>query len=91
MPERESDLSDPTYDRFPEGLGLTDVMILPHYQVLKGRILHGLWLIEDVAVPDSMGKTFCALPDGSYVQMKDGKTEIRGKAFMIHDGHSSPM
>lgn len=91
QPERESDLSDPTYDRFPEGLGLTDVMILPHYQVLKDRTLQGLRLIEDVAVPDSMGRTFCALPDGSYVQLKDGKAEIMGKAFMIHDGHISPM
>jgi peptidase E len=86
QPEWEGDFEDPSYERFPEGLGLTDIMILPHYQLLKDQVLEGKRLIEDVALPDSMGRTFYALPDGSYVQLKDGKSEIVGEAYVIHDG-----
>ena len=33
-----------------------------------------------------MGKTFCAIPDGSYLFIKDGREELRGEAYMIRDG-----
>lgn len=86
QPEEPGDTTDPDYERFPEGLGLTDIMILPHYQLLKDQTLDGLRLIEDMALPDSMGRTFHALPDGSYVQIKDGVSQIVGEAYVIHDG-----
>ena len=91
QPEWPGDITDPDYERFPEGLGLTDISILPHYQILKDQTLDGLRLIEDVALPDSMGRTFCALPDGSYVQIRDGVSEIVGEAYMIHDVTISPI
>lgn len=86
QPEWEGDFDDPSYERFPEGLGLTDIMILPHYQLLKDQVLEGRRLIEDVALPDSVGRTFYALPDGSYVYIQDGKSQILGEAYEIHDG-----
>lgn len=86
QPEWEGDTKDPGYERFPAGLGLTELMILPHYQLLKDQRLDGLRLIEDVALPDSAGRTFYALPDGSYVVLQDGRTEIAGEAYVIRDG-----
>lgn len=86
QPEYEGDTTDPTYDRFPEGLGLTDIRILPHYQVVRESTLDGLRLLEDVAFPDSMGRTIHGLPDGSYVLLQDGKEEIYGEYFLIRDG-----
>ena len=91
QPEWPGDIADPEYERFPEGLGLTDIAILPHYQLLKDQTLDGLRLIEDVALPDSMGKTFYALPDGSYVLIRDGVSEIIGEAYVIHDGTIYPV
>lgn len=86
QPEREADFTDPRYERFPEGLGLTDLMILPHYQLLKDQRLCGLRLIEDVALPDSMGRIFHGLPDGSYVIIQNGQTEIIGEDYVIQNG-----
>ncbi len=86
QPEREGETADPNYQRFPTGLGLTELMILPHYQLLKDQRLDGLRLIEDVALPDSMGRSFLALPDGSYVVLRDGRTEVAGEAYVIRDG-----
>ena len=34
----------------------------------------------------SAGRTFYALPDGSYVVLQDGRTEIAGEAYVIRDG-----
>lgn len=39
QPEEEGEAVDPKYSRFLEGLGLTNVMLLPHYQDTKDRIL----------------------------------------------------
>jgi hypothetical protein len=43
-------------------------------------------LIEDIAFPDSMGHTFYALTDGSYLLQTEDSAEIRGEAYMIRDG-----
>lgn len=91
QPEWPGDTTDPDYERFPEGLGLTPITILPHYQLLKDDTLDGLRLIEDIALPDSMGKTFYALPDGSYVLVQDGRSEVVGEAYVIHDGTITRM
>lgn len=87
QPEWEGEVLNPAYERFPEGLGITRMMILPHFQLLQNQVLDGMRLIEDVALADSMGRTIYALPDGSYVQIKNGKSEIMGEAYVIHNGN----
>lgn len=78
--------SDPDFERFLPGLGLTERNILPHYQKVKNNILDGKRLFEDVTYADSMGHTFYALPDGSYIY-KDGEQELLcGKAYRLRDG-----
>lgn len=78
--------SDPEFQRFATGLGLTDINILPHYQQVKDYTLDGLRLFEDITYADSMGHSFLALVDGSYLY-NDGEGELLfGEAYTIEDG-----
>ena len=78
--------SDPEFERFSTGLGLTDVNVLPHYQQVKDYILDGLRLFEDITYADSMGQCFLALVDGSYI-FNDGEGELLfGEAYTLEDG-----
>ena len=83
QPEEAGEAVDPSYRRF---LGLTQVNVLPHYDRVKDDILDGLRLFEDITYPDSMGRTFYAIPDGSYLFIEGGRTELRGEAYRIRDG-----
>ena len=86
QPEEEGEGVDPGYERFLTGLGLTKTMLLPHYQEVKNDVLDGLRVFEDITYPDSMGRTFYAIPDGSYLFAGNGREELRGEAYMIKDG-----
>lgn len=85
-PELEGETEDPSYQRFIPGLGLTDLMILPHYQSLKEEFLDGKHVIEDIAFPDSMGRKIYALVDGSYVIIENGVVILYGEGYLIGDG-----
>ena len=85
-PEKEGEAIDPDYQRFLTGLDLTKINLLPHYQENKHDVLDGLQIYEDIACPDSIGKTFYAIPDGSYLFINAGKEELRGEAYMVRDG-----
>lgn len=86
QPELEGESVDPDYERFLPGLGLTDLQIVPHYQETKDNIIDGRRLYEDVTLPDSRGRCFLALVDGSYVLSDGEETELRGEAYLIEDG-----
>ena len=86
QPELEGESVDPDFKRFSIGLGITQKMIIPHYQAIKDDMLDGKRLFEDITYPDSMGREFFALVDGSYVLIHDGKEEICGEAYLIKDG-----
>ena len=86
QPEEEGEAVDPAYRRFLPGLGLTKTMLLPHYQEVKDDVLDGLRLFEDITYPDSIGRCFYAIPDGSYLFIENGREELRGEAWRIRDG-----
>jgi len=86
QPEMPGEVSDPGYERFIPGLGLTEYNILPHYNAVKNDIIDGMRLIEDIAFGDSFGHTFYALTDGSYILQTEDRAEIRGESYMIRDG-----
>lgn len=77
---------DPDYKRFLPGLALTKTMILPHYQLIRNDVLDGLRIFEDVAYPDSHGRRFYCLTDGSYLYIHDGVEELYGEAYLIENG-----
>lgn len=85
-PELEGEAIDPNYQRWITGLGLTKVNIFPHFQYLRGEMLDGLRLLEDITYSDSMGHEFLALNDGSYLVLEDGVETVYGEAYCIKDG-----
>lgn len=86
QPEMPGESTSPVYKRFLEGLGLTRCNVLPHYQAVKDDCLDGRRLMEDITYPDSIGRKFYALPDGSYILQKDGSVTVFGEAYLVADG-----
>lgn len=86
QPEEPGEAIDPDYQRFLTGLGLTKIMLLPHYQKVKDSTLDGMRLYEDITYADSMGRRFYVLVDGSYILGRDGREELRGEAYLIENG-----
>lgn len=86
QPEDEGEAIDPEYQRFLSGLGLTKTMLLPHYLQVKDDILDGMRLFEDITFGDSIGRTFYAIPDGSYLFINGESEQLRGEAYRIKDG-----
>jgi len=86
QPELAGESMDPYYIRFLPGLGLTELNVLPHYQMVKDWLLDGKRLYEDITYADSMGRKFLVLPDGSYVVINDGRTVVWGEAYCLADG-----
>ena len=87
QPELEGESIDKEYERFLSGLGITKLMILPHYQDIKDDILDGKRLFEDITYADSYGREFYALEDGSYVMIENKITTLFGAAYLIKDGN----
>jgi len=86
QPECPGESLDPNYRRFIPGLGLTDVMILPHYQKVYDMILDGKRLYEDITYADSFGRKFIAIPDGSYVLVEGGRKILLGEGYLVTNG-----
>ena len=85
QPEMPGESIDPDYRRFVPGLGLTDLQVLPHYQQVKDDILDGKRLYEDITFADSRGHSFLALPDGSYVCVRNGISMLHGEAYLLRN------
>lgn len=86
QPELDGESIDKEYKRFLAGLGITKLMILPHYQDIKDDILDGKHLFKDITYPDSYGREFYALEDGSYFLVENNATTLFGAAYLIKDG-----
>lgn len=86
MPELEGESISPDYQRFIEGLGLTDIQVIPHYQMIKDDYLDHQRLFKDIVYNDSHNHCFYALEDGSYIFSHNNKTYIYGRSYCIKDG-----
>ena len=82
----EAGESDPDFQRFLPGLGITEVNVLPHYQQVKDYLLDGKRRFEYVTYADSMGECFFAFVDGTYLLIDEGQTWLYGEAYCIQDG-----
>lgn len=87
QPELQGESIDQEYQRFLPGLGITEWMILPHYQEIKDEMLDGKRLFEDITYPDSYGREFYALVDGSYIMIENESATLFGEAYFIKDGN----
>ncbi len=85
-PELPGEAKDPNYRRWLDGLGLTDINLVPHFEQVRYAVVDGLRLFEDIAFPDSWGHRFYSFRDGGYVIVKNGRSELRGEAYEITRG-----
>ena len=55
--------------------------------------MDGLRLMEDITYPDSMGRRFYAIIDGSYIYLDtaSGREEICGESYIIENGVLTPL
>ena len=90
-PEEKGEAADRKFCRFLRGLGLTDVMVMPHYQDNKDSTVDGLRLYEDITAPDSMGRKITVLCDGSYILKEKGVQTLYGEAYLMKDGVMTPL
>ncbi len=86
--EAKGEAIDPHFKLFRKGLGCSRTVILPHIQAYKDHVLDGKRVLEDIAFVHSRkyGKQFIAMPDGSYVIVKDGVETVYGEAYLVKDG-----
>ena len=90
-PEEPGESLDPNHELFFPGLGLAETVVLPHYQMMKDAWLDGRPLFADITFGHSMGKTFYAIPDGSFVLVEDGAETLYGEGWRIRDGRMEPV
>lgn len=85
-PELEGESVDPKYKVLLKGLGLTEINILPHFEMLRDYRLDGKSLIEEIVKIHSYTLPVYCLNDGAYFLIRNGKTELRGEAYCMHMG-----
>ena len=85
-PELPGEAVDPAYPRWLEGLGLTRLQIVPHYDQVRYAVVDGRRLFEDIIFPESWRHAFYTFPDGGYILCKDGRETLFGTAWEISNG-----
>lgn len=91
QPEIDGEAISPTYSRYLDGLDLTKINILPHFQEIKELTLDGLRILEDISIPDSKIRPFYGLVDGSYIFVENNKSTLYGEAYWLQDGVSTKI
>lgn len=80
MPELPGEAEDPSYKRFIPGLGLSEIQIVPHWNILSEED-------KNMALEDSKGKRFIAIPDGTYLHVtEEGNHTVYGEAYELKNG-----
>ena len=86
FPELEGEADDPGFERFTSGLGLTDISIIPHGSYFRNYRIDGKDLINDIILPDSAGRKFYLIEDGSYFLIDNDVIRFRGRGEVLENG-----
>lgn len=90
-PEEPGETELPYEKLFFPGLGLAHTNVLPHYNKVKNGRLDGKLFVQEIAAGHSWGRRFYAIPDGSYVLVRDGEETVFGEAYLVADGRVSQL
>ena len=84
-PETEQEFALP---RFINGLGFFDTMLIPHFNPQTGNeICDGSFnTLVDFFIPDSQGRQFLALQNGSYIIKSNSTCQLFGNAYTLQNG-----
>ena len=85
QPELDGEAIDQGYKRYLDGLNLTHISILPHYQYLMDESIDGLRIVEDISLADSKIRPFYALVDGAYILVDNDVSTLYGEAYYFCD------
>ena len=87
IPEVEGEHTNKSFERILNGLALTNINIIPHYQFFEKMVFSdGVKMLEDILLPDSNKMPMIALPDRSYIIQKKNQTNIYGEVYLLKDG-----
>ena len=85
IPELEGESIDPNFKRDLIGLGLTNINVLPHYDIFKDVILDNKKFVEEIVLPDTYERKVYGLNNGSYILIDD-KNYLYGNAYLLKNG-----
>ena len=86
-PEADGEALDPNYKRWIPGLGLTNINIFPHFEMLREDWLDGMRVVEDIVFHDSFRHEIIAMNNGTFIMVdENGKHTLFGEAYRIKDG-----
>ena len=91
IPELKGESIDPEFVRFTDGLGLTDINMLPHSQHMETVMLDGKHMIDDIVSGDSSGREIYVIPDGTYFMIRNGMTEFFGTGKIMENSVTRPL
>ncbi|MGH4138760.1 Type 1 glutamine amidotransferase-like domain-containing protein [Clostridium sp.] len=87
QPELDGEAIDIEYQRYLDGLDLTKINILPHFQDVKDLSVDGLRVLEDISLLDSKIRSFYALVDGAFIFVDGNRSALYGEAYWVNDGN----
>ncbi len=90
-PETEEEAYDETFIRWRQGLNLTDINLLPHYNKYHNHLLGNKHMIDDIVLVDNINNRIIFLNDGAYLRIKNGKTTIYGECYINEEKHIVPL
>jgi len=85
-PELAGEALDPKFSTWISGLGLTEIVIFPHFSYFQNIELDRLKMIEDIILKFSFKKSIYAINDGSFIVIDDKNIIIHGECFKISNG-----
>lgn len=86
QPELEGESIDPNYKKYIQGLGLTNINILPHFEQRIDHMLDGKNIFKEISLPDSKIRPFIAYSDGAYIYDNGISQMMYGKAYLFDNG-----
>lgn len=91
IPELPGESVNPDFVRFTDGLGLTGVNMVPHFQYTRTLSLDGKDLVGEIVASDSYNRRFYLVEDGSYFMIRNGITEFFGQGMVMENGLTYPL
>ncbi len=85
-PSTDEEAKNPAFVKEREGLGLTDISVIPHSSSLRKAVLNEKKLVDDIIFPDSEGRKFYFIDDGSYFIIDGDVTRFHGDGEVLENG-----
>lgn len=89
--EESEEFLDKSFKKHLKGLGLININIIPHYNIIKNKSIDNVRIIEDILIPDSFTNEFFLLPDGSYIVQENKINTLYGEAYFMKNGEAKQI